>query len=1234
MKKCLVGLLCLGMAVTATWGQVATLPISESYTTRQDWTALPGWTGVSIGSYADGRAQFDGNNDALTVNFDSSPGTLTFDLKGNTSTTGTAPTQFDVEESANGNSWSPIASIVEEQISTSYNTFGPYTLNSDSRFVRWTYVNKYAFNIGLNNVYITSGGPAEFRVWIDKEDNFTVEQGTEVTFDAETANGVGAPGDYNFVWTTDMDANEHATMHDGFWIKDNASTGTYYATVEVTDLADNTDTATIHFSVVPRAVRYPITIVTNAPANGTVTTTPAGEAAADTTVTVNATPTGGYAVDSIIVTAADMSNVPVAGNTFNMPAQGVTVSVTFAESAAPDVLITFEDGTLSTAYAPNTATLEDGKVWSTDRVVRGNSDSDVKIDTLSARMAPVTGTNALLQLTEAYASPISRISYWVASYGSDNMANVTLTVEVSEDGLQNWTPVETLTGAADITATMTEHVIETVPVNAVYLRFVATAQAASKKRVNLDNIGIYAGSTVFSVVLDKENGFTVEQGTNTVIEAEALNGVAPIDYVWTTDMAAGDYTTYADGFNIKATAATGTYYATVTATDSSSPAQTASNTVTFSVVPQAVKYPITIVTNAPANGTVTTTPAEQAAAGAPVTINATPADGYAVGTITVTAADTSNVPVAGNTFNMPAQGVTVSVTFAESAAPDVLITFEDGTLSTAYAPNTATLEDGKVWSTDRVVRGNSDSDVKIDTLSARMAPVTGTNALLQLTEAYASPISRISYWVASYGSDNMANVTLTVEVSEDGLQNWTPVETLTGAADITATMTEHVIETVPANAVYLRFVATAQAASKKRVNLDNIGIYMGTPAPVFRVEFDKEDNFTVEQGTGATIEAEAFNGVGTITYAWDTDMAAGDYTTYADGFNVKATAALGDYYASVTATDSSSPAQTATNIIHFSVVTPPTPYTITIDATVNGSVTTTPAGQATPNTTVTVNALPSNGFSVATITVTAADTSNVPVNGNTFTMPAQNVTVSVTFAPSAPSDALITFEDGTLPASIDEVGTPVLEDGKVWSTANVKLGSSDDDKKFGAYSAHMHPLYIEDAALQLTQPYDAAITRIRYWVASYGSDNMSNVTLTVGVSTDGTTWTDVDTLIADDITGTLTEHVITTIPENARYLRFVAKTSGALPRSINLDNIAVDMGILIPPIVIVPGGFTFELPGGYSLASVYGADTVVEGDDFPWILLTSPTDYVVEGTTVTIKTDPAQRRLFRIFWQQ
>ena len=371
-----------------------------------------------------------------------------------------------------------------------------------------------------------STGPAEFRVWIDKEDNFTVEQGTAVTFDAETANGVGAPGDYNFVWTTDMDANEYATMHDGFQIKDNASTGTYYATVTVTDEASNTASATIHFSVVPPVVKYPIAIVTNAPANGTVTTTPAEQAAAGAPVTINATPADGYAVGTITVTAADTSNVPVAGNAFDMPAQGVTVSVTFVESTMPDTLITFENGTLTAnSYAPNTPTLEDGKVWSTDRVARGNLDNDKKIDILSARMGPLSGSNAVLQLTQPYAEPITRISYWVAGYGSDKMANVTLTVEVSTDG-DEWTPVETLTGADEIPAAMTERVIETVPANAVYLRFVATSDAVTIRRINLDNIGINLGEPIGVIKVNIAGNLSGTVNNQMSLEITLQNAIA------------------------------------------------------------------------------------------------------------------------------------------------------------------------------------------------------------------------------------------------------------------------------------------------------------------------------------------------------------------------------------------------------------------------------------------------------------------------------------------------------------------------------------------------------------------------------------------------------------------------------------------------------------------------------------------------------------------------------------
>ena len=924
------------------------------------------------------------------------------------STTGTAPTQFDVEESANGNSWSPIASIGEEQLSTSYNTFGPYTLNSDSRFVRWTYVNKYAFNIGLNNVYITSGGPAVFTVVLDKENGFTVEQGTNAVIEAEALNGV-APIDY--VWTTDMDPNEYGTFPgdgDGFWIKDNASTGTYYATVTATDSSSPAQTAsnTVTFSVIPQAVKYQITI--NPSINGTVTTTPADEAAANTTVTVNTTPSGGYAVGTITVNGGA---VTVSGNTFVMPAEAVTITVTFVESSTSGALIIsqYYEGTgynkWIEIYNPGSSAVdlaageyrlgqfsnENRETWKTD----GTPSLTVPL----SGSIPAAGT--YLVGHSSASNPVYAVANQTAGWGFNGDDSVVLYT----GGTYAFANVVDAFGLTGNTAKDKSFVRKTSVTSGVNTDFNAAdwdeftlAQVEEAGATVNERVGYHStGPAEFSVWIDKEDNFTVEQGTAVTFDAETAKGVgSPGDYnfVWTTDMDANEYATIHDGFWIKDNASTGTYYATVTVTDLADNTGTA--TIHFSVVPPVVKYPITIVTNAPANGTVTTTPAEQAAAGAPVTINATPADGYAVGTITVTAADTSNVPVAGNTFTMPAQGVTLNVTFVEYTAPDMLITFENKTLPGAYAPNTALLEDGKVWSTERVVRGNLEADKKIDTLSARMAPVTGTNAVLQLTEAYANPISRISYSVASYGSDNMANVTLTVEVSADGL-DWAPVETLTGAEDITATMTEHVVGTIPTNAVYLRFVATAQAAKDKRVNIDNIAINLGEPIGVIKVNI-------------------AGNLSGTV---------------------------------------------------------------------------------------------------------------NSPMN------------LVITLQNAIADDWWFTLKD---PDNQDDY------------SYNWNAGTGEflfTPSKVGNYTL-------------TAQAVDA------------GDNPIANKTVTLAVSA------------ATDVS--------------------------------------------IPPIVIVPGGFTFELPEGYTLASVYGADTVVEAMTSRG-LLTSPTDYVVEGTTVTIKTDPAQRRLFRIYWQ-
>ncbi len=906
--------------------------------------------------------------------------------------------------------------LIEDNITTQTKTWTVNQANSSDpvtyRFYGYaeTVTGSGGIGDGAGNDLVVSGtvtpaGPAEFSVWIDAEDNFEVEQGTWVAIDAEVANAVGY---VTYVWTTDMAEGNYATNYDGFGIETNAALGEYYATVTATDEANNTGSDTIHFSVVPPAVKYPITI--NPSINGTVTTTPADEAAANTTVTVNATPLGGYTVGTITVNGGA---VTVSGNTFVMPAEAVTITVTFVESSTSGALIIsqYYEGTgynkWIEIYNPG-ATAVDLAAAGYRLGQFSNSNRETwKTDGVPSLTVPLSGSipaaGTYLVGHSSASNPVYAVANQTAGWGFNGDDSVVLYT----GGTYAFANVVDAFGLTGNTAADKSFVRKTSVTSGVNTDFnaadwdqftnadVDAAGAAVNERLGYHS----TGPAEFRVWIDKEDNFTVEQGTAVTFDAETANGVgAPGDYnfVWTTDMDANEYATMHDGFQIKDNASTGTYYATVTATDEAN--NTGSDTIHFSVVPPVVKYPITIVTNAPANGTVTTTPAEQAAAGAPVTINATPADGYAVGTITVTAADTSNVPVAGSTFNMPAQGVTVSVTFTESAAPNVLITFEDGTLPTAYALNTATLEDGKVWSTERVVRGNLEADKKIGTLSARMAPVTGTNAVLQLTEAYPDSISRISYWVASYGSDNMANVTLTVEVSTNGLE-WTSVETLAGAADITGTMTERVIETIPENAVYLRFVATAQATSNKRINIDNIAISLG-------------------QVVGKPV--------------------------------------------------------------------------VVIDGNLSG----------------TVNS---------------------------------QMSLEITLQNAIAADWWFDLKD-------------------------------PDNQPDNSYA------------------WDAGTG-----VFSFTPSKVGNYTLTA---------TAVD---ASDIP--------------------IAN------KSVTLTILAAGADVPVPPIVIVPGGFTFELPEGYTLASVYGADTVVEGDDFPWILLTSPTDYVVEGTTVTIKTDPAQRRLFRIYWQ-
>ena len=71
-------------------------------------------------------------------------------------------------------------------------------------------------------------------------------------------------------------------------------------------------------------------------------------------------------------------------------------------------------------------------------------------------------------------------------------------------------------------------------------------------------------------------------------------------------------------------------------------------------------------------------------------------------------------------------------------------------------------------------------------------------------------------------------------------------------------------------------------------------------------------------------------------------------------------------------------------------------YTITKAAAENGTVTTSPASSCAAGTEVTITATPAEGYEVDTVSVMAGSTA-VTVSEGKFTMPAANVTVTVTF---------------------------------------------------------------------------------------------------------------------------------------------------------------------------------------------------------------------------------------------
>lgn len=135
------------------WGQ-AILPVN-----RTIWDSTPlGWTDSPLDSYTttfacsgSNGAKLDTSGDIKIVQFDSAADQLTFVVKSNSTTN----SSLLVEESQNGILYTTIVNLAGSvDLPTTCTTKGGYTLNPNSRFVRWTFT-KGSSNMTMDDVIIS-----------------------------------------------------------------------------------------------------------------------------------------------------------------------------------------------------------------------------------------------------------------------------------------------------------------------------------------------------------------------------------------------------------------------------------------------------------------------------------------------------------------------------------------------------------------------------------------------------------------------------------------------------------------------------------------------------------------------------------------------------------------------------------------------------------------------------------------------------------------------------------------------------------------------------------------------------------------------------------------------------------------------------------------------------------------------------------------------------------------------
>ena len=1057
-----------------------------------------------------------------------------------------------------------------------------------------------------NSIYCESftveyepGTPA-FSVALDPAEDFEVIQNEEASVTATAKNAVG---EVTYAWTVDGVAAETDGPVLALPTED---LGPHEVVCVATDAgADGaTAEASATYTVVEPKPTYAV-VIADGILNGVVEAD-VEEAREGDPVTLTASPEPGYKLGSLTVSygeeTLEFTSSPAE---FAMPAMDVLVTASFVERGEAFVRVTSLDGLeegeyVITGAAPDGEYAMLAQLSDTQKVYIKQKETPevIEADTISGPADSIVWT--LAKTDDGWTIHNADIGY-VGYVASDNTAGA----EEEASAKSTWTISESdglflLTNVGNTSRRLLYNVGST--------RFACYTTAISS---NLRPLALYkkSGPAVFTVGVDK-TGFEVRQGTPDSVIATAKNGAEPYSYVWTSETPELNGT--GPELAIPDTLEPGDYAVTVTATDSSAEPQTASAIVEFTVVAPPPVFTVTVADGIE-NGTVTVDKTE-AEEGETVTVTATPAENYKLEAILVNgspiegntfeiagdsvvsatfaeivkypvtiddaiehgtvAADKAEAeagetvtlscepddgwrletyllggsPIEGNTFEMPEGEAVVSAVFAET----ILVT---------YVPveSVADLVAGEEYLVVAHKDGGFTSALKNENNGTRI----GLDEVTIADDGSIATDNAAIVWEIRAGAEEGEYVLYNAAagVYAAALTDGNTAQVL---ADGTDPLAQWTIDLADAPAVKIASVAYPSRWLQRNTTPNNkyFAAYTGsqtTPAlykkagpAVFSVGFDKEDGFTVAQGTADSITAEAANGTEPYAYAW-----TGDLTGEGAVLEIPATLEAGEYTVAVTATDSSDEPQTATAEIAFRVVAK---YAVTVaDGIVGGEVAVDKA-LAEAGETVTVTATPASGYELVAITVDGE-----PIEGDTFEMPAKDVVVSATFA-----------------EVVDYVTLPFLEKDTPypgpWKTATIAgLTHNDLDGDYNDGSAKFRA-----AGAWMQIKFQGTPGTLSFGIKGNGTSAESVSTFAVLESADGETWTDVAVFTSDDNLTTSRQDVGFALAEDSRYVQFLYREKGS--GNVGIYDVYISAAGEEEPSVTVTGETTLALGGTFELA--------------------------------------------------